>query len=359
MDKISIIIPVYNAQRVLERCVDSVLKQSYPDFEIILINDGSRDGSDRLCDAYEAKDSRVKVYHQKNGGPSCARNTGLEQASGKWICFIDSDDWIEQDYLLSYITNCEEKDDCLIFQNYHRDVVDQSGELLRSGKRHTYSSKVVNAVDLHFILSKYKLLRNGHPFCKFYNRAIIEDHEIRFDPDIRFSEDLLFLLEYMQYVKSTVFIPVCQYHYICEGSSLSSAYHSFQSEIKCYQLVCNQLQDWISSEEPLDDESRAMLSECRGRFITRALESMFRPATRRSRGERLKALKECYSSVSSRDYSAFNRSPLKALNAVLYRRQYFRLFDLLLTFQFKLRYSLGSIWTSMIRWWWVRKERQA
>lgn len=97
--KVSIIVPVYNVQNYLEKCLDSILEQTYNDLEIILVDDGSTDKSGFICDSYEKKDKRVKVIHKKNGGLSAARNAGLEIASGDYLLFIDSDDWIENDYV--------------------------------------------------------------------------------------------------------------------------------------------------------------------------------------------------------------------------------------------------------------------
>lgn len=98
----SIIVPVYNAESTLQRCVDSILAQTFEDFELILINDGSKDQSGDICDEYAAKDSRVKTVHKTNGGVSSARNAGLRIAQGEYIAFIDSDDYIDNDYLLGF-----------------------------------------------------------------------------------------------------------------------------------------------------------------------------------------------------------------------------------------------------------------
>ena len=92
--KISVIIPVYNAESTLRRCVDSVLAQTFTDFECLLINDGSKDKSGEICDEYAIRDSRIKVFHKENGGVSSARNVGLDNATGEWIAFVDSDDWV-------------------------------------------------------------------------------------------------------------------------------------------------------------------------------------------------------------------------------------------------------------------------
>ena len=92
--QISIIIPVYKAEKYINRCVDSILAQTFTDWELLLINDGSPDNSSSICDLYAARDSRIKVFHKENGGVSSARNLGLEKATGEWITFVDSDDWI-------------------------------------------------------------------------------------------------------------------------------------------------------------------------------------------------------------------------------------------------------------------------
>ena len=97
--KISIIVPVYNVEQYLENCINSVLNQSFRNFQLILVDDGSKDSSGEICDRFVLKDSRVKVIHKPNAGVSAARNAGIDIATGQFICFIDSDDWIESEYL--------------------------------------------------------------------------------------------------------------------------------------------------------------------------------------------------------------------------------------------------------------------
>ena len=104
---VSVIVPVYKAEKWLHRCVDSILAQTMEDFEVLLIDDGSPDRSGEICDEYAAKDSRVWVFHKENGGVSSARNLGLDNAQGEWISFIDSDDWVEVDYLAGLTENLD------------------------------------------------------------------------------------------------------------------------------------------------------------------------------------------------------------------------------------------------------------
>lgn len=105
--KISIIVPVYNAEKTLHRCTNSIINQLYQNWELLLIDDGSTDNSSVICDEYVRKDKRIRVFHKENGGVSSARNVGLDNAEGEWITFIDSDDWVENNYLSNLYQNNE------------------------------------------------------------------------------------------------------------------------------------------------------------------------------------------------------------------------------------------------------------
>ena len=107
--KISVIVPVYNVEQYLPRCIDSILDQTFTDFELLLIDDGSKDKSGEICDNYAKKDSRIRVFHKENGGVSSARNLGLYNAKGKYIAFIDADDWVENEYLRIMYKHGEEE----------------------------------------------------------------------------------------------------------------------------------------------------------------------------------------------------------------------------------------------------------
>ncbi len=129
--KISVIVPAYNAEKTLHRCVDSILAQTFEDFELILVDDGSKDSSGRICDEYAAKDSRIRVVHKSNGGVSSARNAGLDIASGEYVAFIDSDDYIDNDYLLS-------------FTRYNADLIVSGAKTISNNKTITIQSHSLN-----------------------------------------------------------------------------------------------------------------------------------------------------------------------------------------------------------------------
>lgn len=204
---ISIIIPVYNADRCLSRCIKSILSQNLKNFELLLIDDGSTDKSGKICDEYAAKDKRVKVFHKENGGVSSARNLGLDNAKGKWITFIDSDDCIYEN-IFNLISLHDE--DLLIF-NYDIDYngIIQGGESIP----HYYNSYPIKT-----ILNKYiyiEILRT--PWSKFFKRHLI--NTLRFDTRITIGEDSLFVLQYLHKCKS--FFIFKQKYYIWSKNNIS------------------------------------------------------------------------------------------------------------------------------------------
>lgn len=184
--KLSIIIPIYNAEQFIRRCIDSILEQTYTDFELLLIDDGSTDDSSRICDVYSENDSRIKVFHKKNGGVSSARNVGLDNANGEWIVFIDSDDAINNQYLsvtkkatvVLILTGC-----------------DYSGATYIKDK-----IKITDSTLSHFYENYLQTLQMRVPWAKFYKRSLIEN--LRFNESYKVGEDTLFVLSYLRRVKS-------------------------------------------------------------------------------------------------------------------------------------------------------------
>lgn len=194
---ISVIIPVYNAETTLNKCVDSVLGQQFPDFEVILVDDGSKDGSFQICEEYARKDSRVIVIHKENGGVSSARNRGLEIAKGKWVTFVDSDDYINDTYLVLP----EDKD--VIFASYRNVVYGKESEGL--------SSACFTGCRLSDVVAEYgsnSILRT--PWAKFYRRDLIGN--IRFLEDMKVGEDTCFVWQYLSRCKTYGVLPQSTYY---------------------------------------------------------------------------------------------------------------------------------------------------
>ncbi len=227
---ISVIIPVYDAQPYLHRCIDSVLGSTYSDFEIILVNDGSTDRSPDICRAYAEADNRVIYISQENQGVSAARNRGLEAARGEWIVFLDSDDFITDDYLsLTAEAACEEQDMILFRFALHASSSSRDGQSTGGSaeKALLYRGEEIRGLISRILVPRPLPERQcaamdfRTPCARAYRRSIIERYSIAFSTDIRIGEDLLFNLEYQLHVKSCACIPRTVYFYDIHGDSSS------------------------------------------------------------------------------------------------------------------------------------------
>lgn len=201
---ISIIVPIYKVEKYIHRCIDSILAQSYTDFELLLIDDGSPDNCGVICDEYAVMDSRVRVFHKENGGVSSARNLGLDNAQGEWITFVDSDDWLETEFLERIIAV---SDTDLVVGGCNR----TSGRNERLFDNRYDRSTVPNFLNEYLTML---LLRT--PWGKLYRRCLFEDNHIRFNTNIRFGEDTLVVFEYLCHCDSISSVAYCGYNYLDE-----------------------------------------------------------------------------------------------------------------------------------------------
>ena len=220
---ISVIIPIYNAEKYLPRCLDSIINQTYSNLEIILINDGSSDASGNICDSYAKEDSRVKVIHQSNAGVSAARNAGLDIATGDYISFVDPDDWIESNMYEVLVGTIQDKEiDILRFNAYRK------GEIINKLPfRGEYSNKELEEKILLPLIGAEKfggMFILGVLWLHLYKREVIEDNHIRFNPQLRRCEDRLFTLSSIIHAKSILFVDEVLYHYEVYDNSLSNRY---------------------------------------------------------------------------------------------------------------------------------------
>lgn len=207
--KISVIVPVYNAEKYLHRCVDSILAQSYTDFELLLVDDGSIDGGSIICDEYGLKDSRVRVFHQENGGVSSARNLGIDNARGEYITFCDADDYVEEDWLSVYTTAMAENVDVAIQGIYYM----KSDGDVETKKLVAFAGNGIVAKRC-IIVELFNQGVYGYPVTKLFSHRIIEENHIRFDVNSTFREDAQFFSKYMEYVDSFICIDKENYYYI-------------------------------------------------------------------------------------------------------------------------------------------------
>lgn len=195
---VSIIVPVYKTKAYLERCVKSVLNQTYTDWELLLVDDGSPDGSGELCDILAQQNTQIKVFHKKNGGVSSARNLGIKESKGTWIMFLDSDDFFnDTNYLKTLITSSKNTDLVISGFSYYSEtngykpkrITDKNNYF--SGQTYkNYVSQCLNRFDFLVV------------WAKLFKKQIIQDYHIQFNEKMVVTEDALFLYQYLQYSKS-------------------------------------------------------------------------------------------------------------------------------------------------------------
>ena len=264
-DLFSIIIPIYNCDKYLSKCLDSLINQTYRNFELILINDGSTDKSGSICDEYKKKDSRCVILHKKNGGVSAARNDGLKIAKGKYVVFLDSDDYLDNNYL--------EYAMC-IFNNYNIELLNTGfySEVEVNGNRvydliiadeKYYKNKNELRKDLVYLWDKHMLY---NVWNKVYLLSVIKNNKLMF-PNYSFGEDMSFNIMYLSYINKFYNSNKCFYHYIKEREgSITSKYNSELFDIRVreyYQFNKYFEENGLSKEEYLEFSSR--------RFIERVL----------------------------------------------------------------------------------------
>lgn len=218
---ISIVVPVYNLKELLPRCMKSLLDQSFSSYQILLIDDGSTDGSGELCEQYQNKfPDIVQCIHKENGGLSSARNVGMEKAEGEFVIFPDPDDWVESDYLMKLYD---------LQKNYETDLV-CTGYWIETGD-HTQpvndnvESRVLTGKDVRVSLLVPPCM-NGFAWNKLYNLNVIRKYSLTFLNDVGTTEDLDFAYRYLQHCESVYYAPsILTYHYYQRpGAATHSGY---------------------------------------------------------------------------------------------------------------------------------------
>ena len=211
---ISIVVPIYKAEAFLNRCIESILNQTYKNFEIILVDDGSPDNCPKICDDWEKKEERIRVFHKQNGGVSSARNCGIENAKGNLIIFPDPDDWVEPNYLEKLIGIKEEyKADLSICGHYHgTDISDPEASF--------------SVMTMEKALEQLMMPDSfcGFVWNKLYDMEIIKNNNLRFDVELGMVQDLHFNVRYFQFCRRVVYDPEPIYHYTIDSGGVTSRY---------------------------------------------------------------------------------------------------------------------------------------
>lgn len=285
MPVISVIVPVYNVEKVLYHCIDSILNQSFSDFELILVDDGSTDNSGKICDEYSEKDNRIRVIHKPNGGVSSARNAGIEAAQGEYICFVDSDDYLESNYLEKLIETKRKYADYDNIWCGFQTVVDycKNNETTFVAEK----DKNYSFYDLSTIMVLCEKWLVQMPWNKLFKTKTIKENSIIFPPELSLGEDYIFNLRYLDCTNGKIVVinkPL--YDYLRDGKeSLDNKYYPNLLEI--YRRLNSETERYAQKWKLSDGQLQKMFSSLFFRLET-VLRNTFNDKNKESFRKKLK-----------------------------------------------------------------------
>lgn len=291
--RISIIIPCYNIATHIGQCIDSVLAQSYPHFELLLIDDGSMDDTLVICQEFAKKEDRIKVFSHENKGVSYTRNRGVGLATGEWIIFIDGDDYIKPDYIESLANNCEQNVWTLCGMINVRQGIEKENENYKQLLRH-FPNRRIEKSDF---LSLLKFYSYSSPWAKIYFRPIIIQNSITFPENVSYQEDLLFNIEYSKYIDAVKLVDYFGYYYIEHPTSSTGRYHQNFNHI---DQLYDELKKYVHSEKDKEVLQEFILQTC-----VRNISNIFHknsPKTEKQKKEEIKAIFNSNYYNYSKDY---------------------------------------------------------
>lgn len=303
--KVSIIVPVYNAEKYLGYTISSIRRQTYKNIEVILINDGSADGSLQICNNYAAIDPRIRVIDVQNGGVSAARNRGLAEAAGEYVQFVDADDVIHADMTRRLVEVMETYQKDLVVCGFRMimldDRLEKTGQVLFSSSelgKECVLSRDGFFQNMAYILWKICLLEES--WNKIYRREIIKKYQILFPQEISLGEDFCFNMDYFQYINGVVFIEEQLYYYLNTGEdTLTSCYREnyFENQLFLVQRFENLLETNIK----IHKEERRYLAEYMIAKAIRSIENVFQERNGMQLVEKMKAIEKIINHKYVRD----------------------------------------------------------
>ena len=214
---LSIVIPVFNSELHLNRCIDSLLETSFQNIEILLINDGSSDGSGSICNTYAQRDSRIKAFHQHNAGVAAARNRGVRESSGEWIYFVDSDDWVDKDSLTDLIQTVKKYPEAEVVRCFPREIRESVPSL---NAKMPVKEKLYERDD--FLIED---LLGGYVHSLLVSKALLDAHDLRFDQSLAFGEDIEFTFRCVLNSRKVLVYHKAFYNYVLNDVSYSHSMH--------------------------------------------------------------------------------------------------------------------------------------
>lgn len=265
MPKVSIIVPVYNVEKFLRKCLDSISAQTLADWECLLIDDGSTDNSGVICDEYAKRDDRIKVFHKENGGVSSARNYGIEKAIGDWITFVDSDDWIDNDTLFNSVNAITQGVDMIIFGI--KVFIGQPPKLIE------HQLKYIGA-ESDFKQQLEEADRKGWlqgPVNKLFQRSILIKNGLRFDETMSYGEDTKFSFSYISLCTNIKILPFLSYSYCFVNSqSLTNQKLTWKYRLNLAELL-RELRERMSTQFTLNSTYATFIQFTYATWMTNTL----------------------------------------------------------------------------------------
>lgn len=279
MVKVSVVVPVYNAEKYIDKCINSIIKQTLEDIEIILINDGSRDKSLEICKKYEHIDSRVRVIDKPNSGVSSSRNIGIDISTGEYITFIDADDWIESNMIENLYIKAKAYKGSIVISNYFRNYINKEHIVnLNIEDEYLENNEIKEKLIFPLIGNKHidkkdSILGFRSPWAKLFRLDIIKEHNIRFREELTIYEDALFNIEFLSKVNRVIIDKNAYYHYFNNLNSTLNLYNEncwitnkMYIELVSEFLIENNYKNQIASRfifMKLDLITKAIFNECK------------------------------------------------------------------------------------------------
>lgn len=316
--KISVIVPVYNTEKCLHRCVDSILAQTFTEFELLLIDDGSKDSSGTICDEYAGKDSRVRVYHKVNGGVSSARNLGLDKAKGEWITFVDSDDWLDNRFLSSLYTDNINDVDLVI--SYAKSI-DKYGRIYER----KYKTIYLESNNIEILFLEYDLAWQTSPWAKLYKKEICDS--LRFIEGMHIGEDLVYLYNYLMRCAKIYILGENYYNYDISGNNtLTKRVGVLEVELYAYNNIFSVLNKLIENKIIINEIIFKKINWIKSYYIHRVLNSLYHTPNLSSK-DRCRMILSLDINIYIQ-YTKFN-SIKEFILLFLLKQKWYRIYDLL------------------------------
>lgn len=252
MGKVSVIVPVYNTEKYLKDCLESIIEQTYENLELILINDGSTDKSLDICKEFEKNDSRVVLKSIENSGVSTARNIGIGIACGEYVMFVDSDDWIERKNLEIAVQNIEDTGSEIAIWSYFKNYVNKEMRLsLIPGEDREFSNE--REKEILYLKSIYANIEKqtntedvsaGTVMCKLYKRELLESNDIKFNPELIRAEDVVFALNAFSKAEKICYFNEYLYHYRINDSSICNSFRFIPDTKTPFNLLLEEMNEF-------------------------------------------------------------------------------------------------------------------